>query len=363
MDTPASELPRGTVTFLFTDIERSTELVRELGADYGRLRGEHHRLLRDAFGQYGGHEIDTAGDGFFVVFERAGEAVAAAVAAQRALHAPEQAVPAPLRVRMGLHSAEPYVQDDGYLGVGVSRAARICAAGHGGQILLSNATAGIVEDLGLEGAQLKDLGEHELKDLERPQRLFQLVVDGLPSEFPPLTSLDSARSRPAIVSLLYTDLTGWRHVMRTLGDDKAAAAARAYHGLGAEAAKAEGGRQVEALADTTMSVFEWPRDALRAAIRLRDAIRTEPWLPAGDRPDVRMAIHSGRIADSTSSHLGLVALQCTSLCDDAEPGQIVLSHATEALLEGGLPEVGLRDLGERMLPNLDHPVHVYEVEA
>jgi len=148
-----SELPRGTITFLFTDIERSTDLAREFGAEFGRIRSDHRRVLREAFTAHGGHEIDTAGDGFFVAFERAGDAVGAAVAAQRALSHSQ------LRVRMGLHSAEPYLDEEGYVGVGVNRAARICAAGHGGQILLSNATAGIIEDLGIEGVEVQDLGE------------------------------------------------------------------------------------------------------------------------------------------------------------------------------------------------------------
>ncbi len=150
-------------------------------------------MLREAFGRHEGHEIDTAGDAFFVVFERAGDALAAAVEAQRAL----AGTPDSVSVRIGLHSAEPYLDEEGYVGVGVHRAARICAAGHGGQILLSNATAGIVEDLGIEGVKLRDLGEYRLKDIERPQRLFQAVVDGLESEFPPLSrSTRPGRRRP-----------------------------------------------------------------------------------------------------------------------------------------------------------------------
>ncbi len=199
--------------------------MRQLGAEFGRLRSEHRRVLREAFERHNGHEIDTAGDGFFVVFEQAGDAVKAAVAAQRALNGSEGGR-APLRVRMGLHSAEPHLQDEGYVGVGVHRAARICAAGHGGQILLSNATAGIVEDLGLEGVQLQDLGEHKLKDMGRQQRLFQLVVEGLPSDFPPLNSLDRVHSRPAVVSLLFTDLVDWRRVLQIHGDENAGVAAR-----------------------------------------------------------------------------------------------------------------------------------------
>ena len=363
METSGSELPRGTVTFLFTDIERSTDLVRQLGAEFGRVRSEHRRVLRDAFGRHGGREIDTAGDGFFVVFERAGDAVAAAVAAQRALHVSQQAEDAPLRVRMGLHSAEPYLHEDGYVGVGVHRAARICAAGHGGQVLLSNATAGIVEDLGLDGVTLQDLGEHRLKDIERTQRLFQLIVDGLPKEFPPLKSLDTVRARPAIVTLLLIDLVDWGHVLRTLGDEKATAAAHAYHDIAIKAARADGGREVEVTGDKVMAVFERPRDALRAATRLRDDLRTKPWIANGDRPAVRMAIHSGRVADPTARHLGSVAFRCAELCSAAEPGQILVSHATEALLEGELPDVSVRDLGERTLADLERRVHVFEVQG
>ena len=187
-------LPNGTVTFLFTDIERSTELTRRLGAGFGDVRSRHRLVLRESFDRHGGHEVDTAGDGFFVAFERAGAAVAAAIDAQRALKDGSDEV----RVRIGIHSAEPFVHEEGYVGVGVNRAARICAAGHGGQILLSNATAGIVEDLGLDGVELLDLGEHTLKDILRPQRLFQLVVAGLPQEFPPPNALDGVRHHGSV---------------------------------------------------------------------------------------------------------------------------------------------------------------------
>jgi class 3 adenylate cyclase len=182
-----------------------------------------------------GHAAASVGHGhlpvhLFVAFERAGDAVAAAVAAQRALQASESAE-APLRVRMGIHSAEPFLTDNGYVGVGVHRAARICAAGHGGQILLSNATAGIVEDLQLDGAELRDLGEHRLKDIELPQRLFQLNVSGLPSAFPPLKTLDAADPPPALITLLRTDLVGWRHMLVKLGDEDAAVVTRTYQDL------------------------------------------------------------------------------------------------------------------------------------
>jgi hypothetical protein len=167
------ELPTGTVTFLFTDIEGSTRLLQELGDGYAEVLAEHRRVLRDAWRPHDGVEVDTQGDSFFVAFARASDAVAAAVDAQGALAG------GPVRVRMGLHTGEPLRVDEGYVGFDVHRAARIAAAGHGGQVLLSQATADIA------GADARDLGLHRLKDLSAPERLFQLGT----KDFPPLKTL------------------------------------------------------------------------------------------------------------------------------------------------------------------------------
>jgi class 3 adenylate cyclase len=156
-----AELPSGTVTFLFTDIEGSTALLKQLGEDYGGVLDDHQRLLREAFAAHRGHEIDTQGDSFFVAFRRAKDGVAAAAEAQRALAAHEWPEGVRVSVRMGLHSGEPVVGEERYVGIGVHRAARIGAIGHGGQILLSSATRELVEDdrsrrrrrLGVRGEQ------------------------------------------------------------------------------------------------------------------------------------------------------------------------------------------------------------------
>jgi predicted ATPase len=169
-----AELPTGTVTFLFTDVEGSTRLLQELGDGYARALAEHRRSLRDAFTRHGGGEVDTQGDAVFFAFERASEALAAASAGREAL---EQG---PIRVRMGLHTGEPITTDEGYVGMDVHRAARIAAAGHGGQILVSHTTRELVA-----GDGLRDLGEHRLKDLTEPERIYQLG-DGT---FPPLRTL------------------------------------------------------------------------------------------------------------------------------------------------------------------------------
>src|SRR3954452_22661851 len=161
-----STLPSGTVTFLFTDIEGSTRLLQQLGDGYADVLAEHQRILRAAFAAHGGHEIDTQGDSFFVAFDRARSAVAAAVEAQRGLAEHDWPEGAAVRVRMGLHSGDPIVREESYTGMGVHRAARISAAGHGGQILLSNATRELVKDDLPAGVRLRDLGNVKLKDLD-----------------------------------------------------------------------------------------------------------------------------------------------------------------------------------------------------
>ncbi len=183
----ARELPSGTVTFLFSDIERSTELLRRLRDRYADVLGEHNRLLRQEFEQAGGVEIDTQGDSFFVAFTRPKDAVLAAVAGQRAITAHDWPDDGVVRVRMGIDTGEASVAEDRYLGLAVHRASRICAAGHGCQILVSQAVNALLEDHEDElGATLRDLGPQRLKDFDRPMRIYQLVVPGLPHEFPEL---------------------------------------------------------------------------------------------------------------------------------------------------------------------------------
>jgi predicted ATPase/class 3 adenylate cyclase len=183
-------LPSGTVTFLFSDIEGSTRLLQRLGEDYARVLGEHQALLRAAWTAHGGAEVDTAGDGFFVAFPSAPAAVVAAVAATRALAVHLWPQDGALRVRIGLHTGTPLLAGERYIGLDVHRAARIASAGHGGQILLSQTTHDLVELDLPDGATVRDLGAHRLKDLQHAERLYQLVLSDLPSDFPPLKTLD-----------------------------------------------------------------------------------------------------------------------------------------------------------------------------
>jgi predicted ATPase/class 3 adenylate cyclase len=197
-----ARLPRGTVTFLFSDIEGSTRLLARLRAGYAGVLAEHRRLLRGAFREHDGREVHTEGDAFFVVFVRASDAVAAAVGGQRALAAHRWGDGVELRVRMGLHTGEGEVAAGDYVGLDVHRAARICAAGHGGQVLLSASTRALTAGELPSDVAVCDLGDHRLKDLDRPERLFQLVVADLPSRFPVLASLSDAPVGPGALPLL-----------------------------------------------------------------------------------------------------------------------------------------------------------------
>jgi class 3 adenylate cyclase len=174
-----TSLPSGTVTFVFSDIEGSTSLLKRLGDRYAEVLAEHRRLVRETFGAQGGVEIDTQGDAFFFAFARARDAVGGAVAVQRA-HA-EHAWPEgeTVRVRMGLHTGEPAVGEEGYLGIDVVRAARLGASGKGGHVLLSETTRALLGSALPEGVSVHPLGERQLKDIDEPERIYELEIDGV----------------------------------------------------------------------------------------------------------------------------------------------------------------------------------------
>jgi DNA-binding NarL/FixJ family response regulator/class 3 adenylate cyclase len=176
-----AELPTGTVTFLFTDVEDSTGFVRELGDAYGGMIADHRRLVRSAVEDRDGYEIDCRGDEFFLAFGRPDDAVETAIEIQLKHEAHRWPGARPVRVRMGIHTGQPAVEEDDYVGIDVHHVARLCSVGHGGQVLLSQATLDAIEDV-----DVKDLGEHELKGLPQPERIFQLVRAGADNEFPPL---------------------------------------------------------------------------------------------------------------------------------------------------------------------------------
>jgi len=209
---PVVELPTGTVTFLFTDIEGSTRLLQKLGDDYPALLSEHHRILRSAVEAAGGVAIGTEGDSLFAAFPSAAGAITAAVSAQRRLAAQAWPRDAQVRVRMGLHTGEALVRDGTYVGLDVHRAARIASAGHGGQVLVSESARTLVEHNLPDGVELRDLGRHRLKDLTQPERIYETVIDGLPSDFPAIRSLDASPNS------LPTQLTSFVGRTREVGE-------------------------------------------------------------------------------------------------------------------------------------------------
>jgi predicted ATPase/class 3 adenylate cyclase len=210
-----ADLPTGTVTFLLTDIEGSTRLLDALGDGYPAVLETHQGILREAVRARGGIDVSTEGDSFFVVFDSAPQAVAAAVEAQRAVAAHEWPERATVRVRMGLHTGEGILGGDNYVGVDLHRAARIASAGHGGQIVVSEATRALVEPAAPEGVTFRDLGEHRLKDLPHPERLYQVAAEGLPSEFPALRSMDA---RPNNLPVQLTSFVGRRRELEEVKD-------------------------------------------------------------------------------------------------------------------------------------------------
>jgi WD40 repeat protein/class 3 adenylate cyclase len=212
---PFRDLPEGTVTFLFSDIEGSTQLLYRLGDQFAKVLAEHHRILREVIARGGGQIVRTEGDAFVVAFPRARNAASVAVEAQCALAQYPWPEGATIRVRMGLHTGEPEVALDDYVGITVHRAARIAHVGHGGQVLLSEATASLTGDVLPVGVRLLDLGHHLLKDIRRPEHIFQLEIEGLTAEFPPLRTLgtlppEGARLPRPVGTCPYRGLSAFR---------------------------------------------------------------------------------------------------------------------------------------------------------
>ena len=194
-----TDLPRGTVTLLFTDIEGSTQLQHRLGERYQDVVREHRRLLEASFDEHGGVVVDRQTESFFVVFTRARHAAQAAADAQQALAEQEWPDGVQVKVRMGIHSGDPELAGDRYVGLAVSRAARVCASAHGGQVLLSSSARGLLSDH--DRTALRSLGSYRLKDFAEPEPISQLIVDGLPSQFPPIRTeaVSSRKTRLLLV--------------------------------------------------------------------------------------------------------------------------------------------------------------------
>jgi len=353
-----AELPTGTVTLLFSDVDGSTELVKRLGEHYGDVLAEHRRLLRAAFAESRGIEIDTQGDAFFVAFGSARDAVAAAVAAQRALATHSWRDGVEVRVRMGLHTCEAHRSEESYVGVGVHRAARICTIAHGGQVLLSRSTAGIVDDEEIPGVAVRDLGENRLKDIDRPERIFELVVEGLPSNFPPPRTIDQQLPLAGTVTIVVTEGRRMMRLSLELTPEVFGALLKEYQRLLQGVLEKMGGREVEVASDTAMAAFPTAKQAALASVAAQRAVAAHEW-PHGLRLAMSVGLHSGTAGVGWA---GPAVLRGSELCDAAEGGQIFLTQAVASLLEEeNLGELSVRDLGEVPLRGSDQKVRAYEL--
>jgi class 3 adenylate cyclase len=327
-----SELPGGTLTVLHTDVEASTFLTVHLGDHSPEVLATHCALLRAAFAAHEGCEVDTQGDSFFVVFPRATQAVAAAVAIQRALAAAAWPEGGAVRVRIGMHTGEPIRTAAGYTGLDVIRGARIKEAGHGGQVLLSKSTAALIEDALIDGLSLRDLGAHRLKGLPRPERIFQLIIPDMPADFPPLQSLDTrGRARPnlapgrVLTTVLFVDIADSPALIVALGDRRWVELRAQYSALVRQELARHGGEEMEMVGDQTLAVFDGAAAAIRCGCALRDAVQ-------GLRIAVRVGIHAGEVEYDDIS--GITVFTGVRITGVAQPGEVLVSHTVKELVTG-----------------------------
>ena len=368
------DFPSGTVTFLFTDVDGSTRLLKRLKERYGDVLAVHRRLLRAVFSEHGGPEIDNQGDAFFVAFGRAKDGVRAAVAAQRALAEHPWSAEEEVRVRMALHTGEPEVSAEGYFGLGVHRAARICAAGHGGQILLSRSTAGVFDEDEIPGVTLKDLGERRLKDLERSERIYQVVAEGLRHDFPALNTVDRDERERKLVeavraaelpggtfTFLFTDLEGSTRLVGSLSRKEAERMLNDHDLLLNAAFSETGGRVVANVWDTFFACFPTAKQAAAGAAAAQRALAAHEW-PSGVKVAVRMGLNTGEAIPVGQMYVGSAVNRTTKVCERARGGQVLLAPTTVALLDpDDLGDLGLRDVGEHELAGFAGPVRLLEL--
>lgn len=352
------DLPTGTVTLLFTDIADSATLMLALGNRYPRLLSECRHVLRDSTSSHDGQEVESAGDTCVFVFRRARSAIDAAVHAQRSIHEHGWAEGASVSVAMGLHTGEPVVSDDGYVGVDVYRAALVCGEAGPGQVLVSDTTRQLVEDELPAGTTLRSLGERQLGRLDRPERLHQLEIEGLEHE-----RVAARRGLPAgTVTFLFSDIEQSTRVMRQLGDAWAQAHAD-HRRLLREAVRRAGGREVDTQGDAFFVVFARARHALDAAAAAQRSFRQHAW-PGGTELRVRMGIHTGEPTIGEEGYLGLDVVRGARICAAAHGGQVLVSETTRVLVRGDEAEgIALRDLGEHHLKDLEHPERLYQLAA
>ena len=352
-----SGLPDGVVTFLFSDIEGSTRLVKALRDRYPQVLAEHRRLVRAAVAAHGGREVDTAGDGFFVVFGGATQAVVCALEVQRALAAHEWPAGAAVLVRIGVHTGQAVLAGDGYTGVAVHRAARICAVARGGQVLISQAAQAVVEDEEEEfGFTLVDAGEYRLKGLDRPVRLFQLAAPGLdpvPAARAAPAAAGGVHGFPAVLTSFVgrdgpvAEVTGLleRHRLVTITGPGGSGKTR----LAAEVARQVAGRYADGAWLAELATVQDPAQ-VPAVVAAALGVREQPGVPAAEAVAQVLARQQLLLVLDNCEHvIGAAAELCAGLLAAADDVRI-LATSREPMAVAG--EARYR-LGPLALPDLD----------
>ena len=344
------ELPSGTLTVLHTDVENSSLLTVHLGGHYPEVLATHCALLRAAFVAHEGCEVDTQGDSFFVVFPRATQAVAAAVAIQHDLAAAAWPEGGAVRVRIGMHTGEPIRTAAGYTGLDVIRAARIKEAGHGGQVLLSKTTAALVEAALIDDLRLRDLGAHRFKGLPCPERIFQLIMADLPADFPPLRSLDTrGRTRPdlalgrVLTTVLFVSIVDGTARLVALGDRHWLALQAQYRALVRQELARHGAEEIDTVGDQMLAVFEGAAAAIRCGCTIRDAVQELGIM-------VRVGIHSGEVEQDDRTIGGITLHTGSRIKGVAQPGEVLVSHTVKELAAGS--GIAFTDRGTQVLKGL-----------
>jgi class 3 adenylate cyclase len=325
-------------------------LTMRLGDRYPEVLTTHCALLRAAFAAHEGHEVDTQGDSFFVVFRRATQAVAAAVASQRALTAATWPEGGAVRVRIGIHTGEPIRTTTGYTGLDVIRGARIKEAGHGGQVLLSSSAAALIEDALIGGLSLRDLGAHRLKGLPRPERIFQLNIPDLLADFPPLQSLDTrgrARlgltPRRALTTVLFVDMAAATELVVALGDRRWLKLRAQYTALVRQELARHGGEEKDLVADQLFAIFDAAAAAIRCGCAIRDGVQ-------GLGVAVKVGVHAGEVEYDDQTMSGVTVFTGNRVMMAAQPGEVLVSNTVKDLVAGS--GIAFRDRGTHMFKGL-----------
>ena len=357
-------LPTGTVTFVFTDLEGSTRLWEDHPEAMQTALARHDAVLRSSVESQGGHVVKSTGDGIHAAFATAGTALRAVLDAQLGLLAEAWGPTGQLRMRAALHTGTAESRDGDYYGPAVNRAARLMSAAHGGQVVVSLATAQLIGDDAVpDGYRLVDLGEHQLRDLSRPERVFQLTGPGLPAEFPALRSFGApGRDRaeaPLPVTVLFTDVEGSTALQFSRGDEVAHGVLQSCEAITRSQVDHFGGRIIKALGDGLMATFTSPRRAVSCAL----AINAEVTQHAQERPElaavVRAGLHTGEVIETPDDIHGAVVSAASRICAHAEGGHVLVSDVVKQLC-GPLPGVAFREAGRVALRGVGEQWQLFE---